>query len=252
MNRILLVDDSPHAQRMGERILSDEGFEVVTVSNADAALVRLEDVDPDVIVADTVMPGRTGYEICQYVKMSPRHRHVKVILTAGVLEPFEEERIRQAEADGSLKKPFEASALVGLVRPLAEASAAARADAAAKTSSSAVAKAPAPPAAPFIAVVDAEQVRAAVTVALDASMTDMVEEISRRVIAALSVRKHEAAAPVPAIAPPVAPIAPEQPRVAEPPPAAPRPDIVRRVTPVRARPSSGFFVSLDINRPDPE
>jgi len=247
MSRVLLVDDSPHAQRMGERILSDEGFEVVTVSNADAALVRLEDVDPDVIVADTVMPGRTGYEICQYVKLSPRHRHVKVILTAGVLEPFEEERIRQAEADGSLKKPFEASALVGMVRPLAEASAAARADAAAaKPASQAVSKAPVAPAAPFIAVVDAEQVRAAVTVALDASMANMVDEISRRVVAALNVRKHETPA-----APPHAPIAPEQPRVAEPPP-APRADSVRRITPVRTRHTSGSFVSLDINRPDPE
>ena len=46
MSRILLVDDSPHAQRMGERILSDEGYEVVTVSNADSALIRLDDVDP--------------------------------------------------------------------------------------------------------------------------------------------------------------------------------------------------------------
>src|SRR5271165_3067577 len=111
MNRILLVDDSPHAQRMGERILSDEGYEVVTVSNADAALVRLEDVDPDVVLADTVMPGRTGYDICQYVKLSPRHRHVRVILTSGVLEPLDEEHIKRVEADGTLRKPFEASAL---------------------------------------------------------------------------------------------------------------------------------------------
>ena len=81
MSRILLVDDSPHAQRMGERILSDEGYEVVTVSNADSALIRLEDADPDVVVADAVMPGRTGYDICHYVRMSPRHRHVRVILT---------------------------------------------------------------------------------------------------------------------------------------------------------------------------
>ena len=49
MSRILLVDDSPHAQRMGERILSEEGYEVVTVSNADSALIRLDDVDPDVV-----------------------------------------------------------------------------------------------------------------------------------------------------------------------------------------------------------
>ena len=48
MSRILLVDDSPHAQRMGERILTEEGYEVVTVSNADSALIRLDDVDPDV------------------------------------------------------------------------------------------------------------------------------------------------------------------------------------------------------------
>ena len=90
MSRILLVDDSPHAQRMGERILTEEGYEVVTVSNADSALIRLDDVDPDVVLADTVMPGRTGFEICQYLKMSPRHRHVRVILTAGVLETLDE------------------------------------------------------------------------------------------------------------------------------------------------------------------
>src|SRR5215472_4170971 len=126
MSRILLVDDSPHAQRMGERILTEEGYEVVTVSNADSALIRLEDVDPDVVLADTVMPGRTGYEICQYLKMSPRHRHVRVILTAGVLETLDEEHIRRVEADGTLQKPFEASALVAAVRPLAEAAAAAR------------------------------------------------------------------------------------------------------------------------------
>ena len=124
MSRILLVDDSPHAQRIGERILTEEGFEVVTVSNADAALIRIEDVDPDVVIADTVMPGRTGYEICQYLKMNPRHRHVRVILTAGVLEADGRgPRCRRLRRMASLKKPFEATALVNVVRPLAEAAA---------------------------------------------------------------------------------------------------------------------------------
>src|SRR5213079_2209464 len=117
MSRILLVDDSPHAQRMGERILTDEGYEVVTVSNADSALIRLEDVDPDVVLADTVMPGRTGYDICQYIKLNPRLRHVRVILTAGVLESFDEEQLKRVEADAKLQKPFEASLLVAAVKP---------------------------------------------------------------------------------------------------------------------------------------
>ena len=126
MSRILLVDDSPHAQRIGERILTDEGYEVVTVSNADSALVRLEDADPDVVIADTVMPGRTGYDICQYIKMNPRFRHVRVILTAGVLEPIDEVQASKSSSDGTLKKPFEASVLIAAVKPLAEAAEAAR------------------------------------------------------------------------------------------------------------------------------
>ncbi len=248
MSRILLVDDSPHAQRMGERILSEEGFEVVTVSNADSALIRLEDVDPDVVIADTVMPGRTGYDICQYLKMSPRHRHVRVVLTAGVLEPMDEEQTRRVEADGTLKKPFEASALMATVRPLAEAAAAARAapvpGAGAEGQGSPAAAPGRAPMAPFVAVVDAEQVRAAVTVAFDASMDTMVEEIARRVLQALGSKKAFPAEEV------VAPPQPSPPKPAEPAPAVPHAETVRRVTPLRLR--SGSILGLDVERPEPE
>jgi len=196
MSRILLVDDSPHAQRMGERILTEEGFEVVTVSNADSALIRLDDVDPDVVLADTVMPGRTGYEICQYLKMSPRHKHVRVILTAGVMETLDEAAVARVEADATLRKPFEATALIAAVKPLAELAAQARAELSPAEGAAAQRK-QAPTAAPFVAVIDEEQVRAAVTVALDASMAVMVDEIARRVTAALLARKTEQI-PVPA------------------------------------------------------
>jgi CheY-like chemotaxis protein len=241
MSRILLVDDSPHAQRMGERILSEEGFEVVTVSNADSALIRLDDVDPDVVVADTVMPGRTGYEICQYVKMSPRHKHVRVVLTAGVLEPLDEQQAQRVEADGTLKKPFEASALLATVKPLMEAAAAARKERQDPAEAGVKAPGPPAPAAPFVAVVDAEQVRAAVTIAFDASMETVVEEITRRVLRALNTGKR-APEPAPEIAPPQ----PEPPRPAAPPPGAPRVQGVRRVTSLRPRP--GSILGLDIGR----
>ena len=192
MSRILLVDDSPHAQRMGERILSEEGYEVVTVSNADSALIRLEDFDPDLLIADAVMPGRTGFEICQYVKMSLRHRHVRVILTAGASEPFDEEQARRAQADSALRKPFEATALLEAVKPLAEAAVAERSAAGQPHSAETRQPERAASTAPFVTVVDAEQVQAAVTIALDASMPAMVEEITKRVLAALTAKRPEA------------------------------------------------------------
>jgi CheY-like chemotaxis protein len=265
MTRILLVDDSPHAQRMGERILSEEGYEVVTVSNADSALIRLEDVDPDIVVADTVMPGRTGYDICQYVKMSPRHKHVRVILTAGVLETLDEEHSKRVDADGVLQKPFEATALLATVKPLAEAAVADRAASAPQAGKPSAAPAAKSPAAPFIAVVDEEQVRAAVTVSLDASMGSMVDEITRRVLAALASKKPDAApshAPLvapppvvttasPAMAPAIAPAAASaQPQPAPPEPAVPHVATVRRVNPIRLRASS--ILGLDVGPEDPE
>ena len=252
MSRILLVDDSPHAQRMGERILADEGYEVVTVSNADSALIRLDDADPDVVIADTVMPGRTGFDICHYLKMSPRHRYVRVILTAGVLEPLDEEQAKRVNADGTLKKPFEASALLAAVKPLAEQAVTERKKTESAQGPAARSQAPVKEAAPapFVAVVDAEQVRAAVTVALDAAMGTIVDEIARRVLTALSVKKPEkdvAAEPPPVPAPGV--LKPEQPAPAVPPAASPLSEPVRRVSPVRIRSSS--ILGLNLSRHDP-
>jgi len=186
MTRILLADDSPHAQRMGEQILSQEGFEVVTVSDGDSALLRLEDVDPDLVLADVVMPHRTGYEICQYVKFSPRHRHARVVLMAGVKDQLDEDEARRVKADGMVRKPFEASVLLETVKPLLEAAARDRGEHPPPAAST-HAKQP-PPKTPVVALIDPERVRAAVTVALDASLPAIIDEITEKVLVALSTR----------------------------------------------------------------
>lgn len=185
MTRILLADDSPHAQRMGEQILAEEGFEVVTVSDGDSALLRLEDVDPDLVLADVVMPHRTGYEICQYVKISPRHKHVRVVLTAGVKDQFDEAEARRVLSDGIVQKPFQASVLLGVVKPLAELAANERRPGQPPSSSAARRNSSK---APVVALIDPERVRAAVTIALDASLSGIIDEITEKVMIALSTR----------------------------------------------------------------
>ena len=107
---------------VGQNSRVEPGLEVIgEVATADEALDACAALHPDVVLADTVMPGRTGYDICQYLKMSPRHRFVRVILTAGVIEAFDEAQAERMGADGTLRKPFEASVLIDAVRPLAEA-----------------------------------------------------------------------------------------------------------------------------------
>jgi len=118
MSRILLADHSPHAQRMGERILRDEGFEVVTVTDGETALLRLKDLAPDLVMADVSLPSRSGYEICEYVKTSGKYPLTRVLLTAGPVAAFDDTRAHAAGSDGFVRKPFEASVLLAMVQPL--------------------------------------------------------------------------------------------------------------------------------------
>ncbi len=205
MSRILLADDSPHAQRMGERILRDEGHEVVTVTDGETAVMRLSDADPDLILADAFLPGKSGYDICEYAKKHPRHRHARVVLIAGLLEHVDKELADMAGVDLVLKKPFEASAMIAAIKPLIEAAAAERAAQPPAEPEPATA-APAPEdepgepevqpgeaaateehriaASPFTNI-DAERVRAAVVVALDRAMPTLIDELTEKVLIAL-------------------------------------------------------------------
>ena len=187
MSRILLADDSPHAQRMGERILREEGFEVVSLTDGETALLRLADVDPDLILADVFLPGKSGMDLCRQVKTDPKLRHIRVVLTAGLLEPFDEDEAMRAGCDAILKKPFEASKVLETIQPLVKEAQLARglfaevlASAAASQASEPAASQP-PPAPP----IDPERVRAAITLALDAALPAMIEEITVRVLIAL-------------------------------------------------------------------
>ena len=193
MTRILLADDSPHAQRMGERILREEGFEVVTVTDGQTALMRLADVDPDVVFADVSLPRKSGYDICRDIKKNARHKHVRVILTAGMLESFDDVQAASVQCDGILKKPFEASVVIETLKPLVEAAHKERAEhgPALMLHHSGVVpvkvvtdpKELAPPDVP--SDVDVERVRAAVTLALDAALPAMIDKITEQVLVAL-------------------------------------------------------------------
>ena len=183
---ILLADDSPHAQRMGERILREEGFDVVTAIAGEAALACIDQLDPDVILADVFLPDVSGYELCRRVKTSDLHKHAGVILIAGLLEPVDEEEARRAGCDAVLKKPFEASAMIEAIRPLVDKAHFARglfSDSlpAPTTTELTGTTAPAPSHPPL----DPEAVRAAVTLAMDRSLPALVEEITEKVMLAL-------------------------------------------------------------------
>jgi CheY-like chemotaxis protein len=116
--KILLADDSVTAQNMGRKILADAGYDVITVNNGSAALKRITETKPDLIVLDVYMPGYSGLEVCQRIKDAAETEHIPVLLTVGKLEPFKPEEARRVRADGHIVKPFEASELLTAITRL--------------------------------------------------------------------------------------------------------------------------------------
>jgi CheY-like chemotaxis protein len=116
--KILLADDSVTAQNMGRKILADAGYEVLTVNNGSAALKKIGEQRPDLIVLDVYMPGYSGLEVCQRLKEVGDTSHIPILLTVGKLEPFKPEEARRVRADGYIVKPFEASELLSALSKL--------------------------------------------------------------------------------------------------------------------------------------
>ena len=115
---VLLADDSVTAQNMGRRIMTDAGYEVITVNNGSAALKKIHEKRPDLIVLDVYMPGYGGLEVCQRLKESEATMKIPVLLTVGKMEPFKAEEAKRVHADGHIIKPFDASELLSALTKL--------------------------------------------------------------------------------------------------------------------------------------
>jgi CheY-like chemotaxis protein len=103
---ILVADDNSNIQKMVTLALKDQGIAVFAVGNGEAAVRKLPDVHPDLVLADTFMPVRNGYEVCEFMKSDARYAHIPVILLVGAFDPFDEREAQRVGADGVLKKPF--------------------------------------------------------------------------------------------------------------------------------------------------
>jgi CheY-like chemotaxis protein len=116
--KILLADDSVTAQNMGRKILADAGYEVIAVNNGSAALKKIAELKPDLVILDVYMPGYSGLEVCQRLKESPESARIPVLLSVGKLEPFKPEEAQRVRADAYIVKPFEASELLSALSKL--------------------------------------------------------------------------------------------------------------------------------------
>lgn len=117
-NRLLLADGDPKSLRVLDVSLRKAGFEVATAETGDAAWQAIASQPPDVIIADSDLPGLDGLALCARVRQDARSRSIPFICLGG--DTSVEGRIRglQAGADEYLPKPAFVNDVITRVRAL--------------------------------------------------------------------------------------------------------------------------------------
>jgi len=114
--RILLADRSPSVERKIASVLASEDVEITAVTDGYAAERSLDQNQPDLVLADVFLPGKSGYELCRFIKQDPRFGRLPVVLLVGSFEPFDAASAAHLGADGKLTKPIEPAGLIDMTR----------------------------------------------------------------------------------------------------------------------------------------
>ncbi|MGQ0503972.1 MAG: response regulator [Myxococcaceae bacterium] len=116
--QILVADDSLTIRKVIGMVFATEDYQLTSVDNGVDAIHRARELRPDLVLADVMMPGKSGYEVCEALKQDPATQGIPVLLLSGTFEAFDENRARAAQADDHIVKPFESQALLDKVRML--------------------------------------------------------------------------------------------------------------------------------------
>ena len=113
--RILAVDDDPTAVGALRQILTQRGYEVVTTTSGEEAVVLLADQPFDLAILDVTMPGMSGYELCRQIRKGERTRDLPVIFLTAKSLLMDQAEGQDAGSDLYLIKPFLATKLLNMV-----------------------------------------------------------------------------------------------------------------------------------------
>ena len=113
---VLVVEDEPAQQEVLVYNLQSEGFAVEKASTGDEALTLVDEITPDLILLDWMLPGVSGIEICRQLKMRAATRNVPIIMMSARTEEVDRVRGLETGADDYVVKPYSVVELMARIR----------------------------------------------------------------------------------------------------------------------------------------
>lgn len=118
--KVLVVDDEPNILMSLEFLMKKKGYEVYIARNGAEAINLIRGQQPAVIVLDIMMPEVDGYEVCEFVKQTPEHKHIRVIFLTAKGKESDIEKGYKVGADLYMTKPFSTRELMQRISEFTE------------------------------------------------------------------------------------------------------------------------------------
>ena len=106
MPKILIVDDDVTVTDLMKALVSMEGHEPTTVNDSLQAVEIAKSVEPDLITLDLMMPGLTGFELCEILSKDPNFSKTPIVIISAKDDPESKEKAINAGAKDYITKPF--------------------------------------------------------------------------------------------------------------------------------------------------
>lgn len=92
MKRILIAEDDPIIGKLFVEVLSDEGCEIILVTDGEGAIDNIKNTRYDLIILDLLMPKRNGFEVLEFMKQNKEYLQTPVIVTSNLSTPEDESK----------------------------------------------------------------------------------------------------------------------------------------------------------------
>jgi len=117
---VYFIDDSATMREVIKIAFRRENIQVVTCADAASALAQFEQIRPDVVITDVIMPDQDGYSVCSQIKENPDLSATPVLLMSGVVNKSVADKAVSVKADELIRKPFQPQELINRVKALLE------------------------------------------------------------------------------------------------------------------------------------
>lgn len=117
--KVLVADDEDSLRVLLKAVInSEEGFDFSEAVDGEEVLAIVIENKPEILILDVMMPGKTGFEVCEILKQDPRFKDIEIVILTAKGQESDQEWAKSCGADYFLRKPFSPLELIDILKSI--------------------------------------------------------------------------------------------------------------------------------------